>query len=119
MTTTQVPASRVAIVDGEGKATPAFYRFLQTFFQQAGQTTIPVSDIEQMLVASQRPAPAPPPPSPDPAFLLARIAQSNLSQADVMQIALLFQRQESAVQQLRARIEQLEAFVMAGRVATQ
>ena len=118
--TTQVPAARVQLIDSEGRATPAFFRFLQSFYVQAGGSSISVEDIETLLIAAQRPSPAPIPSAQDPMAALARQSPAQpASQADMMQNAMSVARLESAVQQMRARLEQVEAYVLAARVATQ
>lgn len=133
--TTQVPASRVPIVDHNGLATPAFYRFLLTFFQQAGGVTITASDLEAQLVAASRPTTAAPAAQPDMVAMLTRLPlpapqQPDLAAAiarapvpqgitlgDVFAMLAANRSYASEIGRMKDRIETLENALLLDRVA--
>lgn len=105
--TTKVPASRVPFVDKDGIATPYFFRFLQSFFAQAGNSSLDLATFEQGYF-SLRSGPVPVVPDTTPIAATARLPLPSIP-LDPSPYLATIRSQASEIESLKRRVSEVEA----------
>ena len=118
MSYTQLPAARAPIVDPtSGLPTPAFYRFLLAFFNQAGNGVIGDPELETMLFSGIF-NPRKDDPSPDLSGYVSRPGlPSAFGLADVFDMLTTIQSYAAEIDALKRRVANLENLSAVANVA--